>query len=535
MPILLEEPTTTETPRRRRRTGLRLFIGLALFALIVAVGLYLDSDSFRNKVRLKVVHELEMITGGRVELSSLRWKLSKLEIDISNVTIHGLEGPGEAPYFHADHLLVRAKILSIMQKDIGLRYVGIQHPVVHIVAYPDGTTNQPTPKIQRQSNRDAIAELFDLRMNRLDVENGLLIWNNRELPMSFSADNVSAGMAFVPSSNTYESKFQIGKLNLNYKGSRTLPSRAEGQIQLRTGFAEVKALHWFTTKSKLDLSGRITDFRKPRLDANYRASIDLGEAGQLTETRSLNGGMLDAEGTLKIASVNDYSSSGTLHVRNASWSNNSTHLTGVDGTGSFSLDSDRLTISRLSSRLLGGSVSGDAQILHWSSPASSGKGAPQGTAHLNVSSVDLARAEAAVVTLPRILTQLKLVSEISGKADLRWSGTPLNTEAEFALELTAPNDVPHPDVPVHGTVNGSYSAATQRVDVRQLNLATRWTRLDAVGTLGATANPNAALRVNVNTTDVSEFRPILDAVGYHAGLPVELHGRASFSGVVNGS
>jgi translocation and assembly module TamB len=534
VPILLEEPTRTETPRRRRRIGLRLFVGLALFAVIISAGLYLDSDSFRNKVRLKVVHELELMTGGRVELSSLEWKLFRLEFDISNVTIHGLEGPGEAPYFHADHLLVRAKILSIMEKEIGLRYVGVQHPVVHIIAYPDGTTNQPTPKIERQSNRDAVAELFDLRMNRLEVENGLVIWNDRELPMSFSADKVSAAMAFVRSTSAYDAKFQVGELNLNYKNSPTLASRAEGQIQLHTGFADVKSLHWFTTKSKLDLSGRITDFRKPRLDASYRASIDLSEAGQLTGTRSLNGGMLDADGTLKITSVKDYSSSGTLHVRNASWSSDSTRIAGVDATGNFSLDSDRLTISRLSNRLLGGSISGDAQIIHWSSTASSGRRVPQGTVHLNVSGVDLARTEAALVTLPRILTQLKPVSEISGKTDLRWSGTPASTEAEFALELNAPTDVPHPEVPVHGTVNGSYSAATQRVDVRQLNLATRWTRLDAVGSLGATANPNAALRVNVNTTDVSEFQPILDAGGYHARLPVELHGRASFSGIVNG-
>ena len=78
MPILLEEPTTTETPRRKRRTKLRLFIGLAVFALFVAIGLYLTSGSFRDRIRLKVVHELEIMTGGRVELSSLSWNLSRV-------------------------------------------------------------------------------------------------------------------------------------------------------------------------------------------------------------------------------------------------------------------------------------------------------------------------------------------------------------------------------------------------------------------------------------------------------------------------
>src|SRR5262249_15723196 len=118
--------------------------------------------------------------------------------------------------------------------------------------------------------------------------------------------------------------------------------------------------------------------------------------------------------------------------------------------------------------------------------------------------------------------------------DLRWKGSPANLEADFALDLTAPDEVPPPHVPVHGTVNGSYSVATERIAVHQLNLATRWTRIDAVGTLGATAHPNAALRVNLNTTDVSEFLPVLRAGGYSTAFPVELRGRASFSGVVSG-
>jgi translocation and assembly module TamB len=534
VPILLEEPTTTETPRRRRRTGLRLFIGLALFAFVVAVGLYLDSDAFRNQIRLKVVHELELMTGGRVELSSLEWKLSRLQIDISNITIHGLEGPNEAPYFHADHLLVQAKILSIMQKEIGLRYVRVEHPVVHIIAYPDGSTNQPRPKIEGEGKGNAEPQLFDLRLNRLEIANGLLIWNDRDLPMNLAGDNVSAAMRYVPRNNMYDARLHIARLNLSYKGSANLLSQADLQINLYAKSAELKSLHWTTSKSKLELSGRIPDFMKPRLEGSYRATIDLAEAGQLAQIKSLRGGLLDADGTLNIASNNEYSSSGKLHIKDATWTGDSTRLSGVDAAGNFTVDPDRVSISRLVAHLLGGSISGEGQIIHWTSPVQSGRQAPQGSVHLSISNVDLGRAKAAAGSDFKVLSQMKIVSEVSGKTDLRWSGSPSNLEAEFAVELNAPNDVPPPQVPMHGTVNGSYSGVAQRVDVRQLNLATRWTRLDAVGTLGATSNPNAALRVNVNTTDISEFQPIMRASGYPAAFPVELHGRASFSGVVNG-
>src|SRR5262249_44078219 len=153
----------------------------------------------------------------------------------------------------------------------------------------------------------------------------------------------------------------------------------------------------------------------------------------------------------------DFSSSGTLHVKDASWSDDSTRLSGVDATAKFSLEPDRLSVSRLTARLLGGSMTGDAQVVHWLSSAPSGREAPQGSARLNISGVELARAEAVLSNLPRVLTQLRLASAIAGKSELRWKGSPTNLEAEFALELSAPNEVSPAQVPVHGTVNGSYS------------------------------------------------------------------------------
>ncbi|HEX7961178.1 MAG TPA: translocation/assembly module TamB domain-containing protein [Terriglobales bacterium] len=532
MPILLDQPTTTQAPRRKRR--LRLSIGLALFALFLGTGLYLTSDSFRERIRVKVVRELEAITGGRVELGSLGWNLSRLQIDIRNLTIHGLEAPNEIPYFHADHLLVRAKILSLMQKEIGLRYVRVERPVVHIIGYPDGGTNQPRPRMETGASNSPESELFDLRLNRLEIANGLLIWNNREMPMNLAGDSVGVGMRFVAPSNMYDATLHVSKLNLSYKGSPNVISRADAQISLYPKSAELKALHWTTAKSKLELSGKIPDYVKPHLEGSYRATLDMGEAGQLAQLKSLRSGLLDVEGSLKINTTGDYSSSGRLHVKDAVWINDSTRLSGVDAAGNFAVDPDRLVLSRLAAHLLGGSVAGEAQIVHWTSQAETGKQAAQGSGHLSISNVDLTRVQAALGANSKLLSQMKVVSEATGKADLRWTGSAQNLNADFAFDLNAPNDVSPSEVPVHGTVNGSYSGVAQRIDMRQLNIATRWTRLDAVGTLGSTANPKAALQLNINTTNISEFQPLLRAAGYPAAAPVELRGHASFSGVVNG-
>src|SRR5690349_6381963 len=105
--------SSKQKPGRRERKLVQAAIGVLLLVLVVTTGWYLTSRRFENWVRGKVVAELEDITGGKVELGSLGWKLSRLEIDIHDLTVHGLEPAGELPYAHIDHLLVRLKILSL--------------------------------------------------------------------------------------------------------------------------------------------------------------------------------------------------------------------------------------------------------------------------------------------------------------------------------------------------------------------------------------------------------------------------------------
>src|ERR1700739_4010594 len=95
---------------------------LAGIALLGAAVWYAGTAQFENLVRGKVVAELERMTGGRVELGAFHWRLLHLEVTADNLTIHGLEAPGQIPYAHIDRLYVRLKILSFFQHEIGLDY-----------------------------------------------------------------------------------------------------------------------------------------------------------------------------------------------------------------------------------------------------------------------------------------------------------------------------------------------------------------------------------------------------------------------------
>src|SRR5271165_5601520 len=92
---------------------------VGLFAVLVAsIAWFLGSPTFENIVRNRVVAELEKATGGTVELQSLHWNLSNLEIEANGLTIHGLEPAGEAPLAHVERLFVRLRVVSFVKTSI---------------------------------------------------------------------------------------------------------------------------------------------------------------------------------------------------------------------------------------------------------------------------------------------------------------------------------------------------------------------------------------------------------------------------------
>ncbi len=114
---------------------------------------YASTPHFSNLLRQKVIAVLEDATGGRVELQSLSWNVCHLAVEVDGLTIHGLEGPGELPYAHVDRLYARARILSLLDAKLGLDYLEADRPAVHLIIYPDGSTNQPTPKAKEKQQR----------------------------------------------------------------------------------------------------------------------------------------------------------------------------------------------------------------------------------------------------------------------------------------------------------------------------------------------------------------------------------------------
>jgi len=556
-------PEKTTIRRSHTRLWIEAGIGVVLLAIVVAIVWYLRSPRFEDFVRRKVIGTLEDITGGRVELRSFHWNLGRLEFEASDLTVHGGEGPDQLPYAHADRAYVRLHIVSFLETRIHLDYVGLERPVVHLIVYPDGTSNVPQPKV-KQGNAGTVQRLFTLAIGRADLRKGMLLLNDRETPLDFSAADVEAILTYDRGDHRYDGTLRIGKIDAKYQDLRDIPAQAEMEFSLWHDKAQIKSLKVTSEKSSLEAQGKLTHFDNPRIELAYSAVLDIGQLGAITRTYELRGGTLTASGSGKYSETSR-TSRGKLAIRGFDYLQKGVVLRNANASADFSYDNNHLVLTRIAGRLLGGEVTGEAAIdnLVGSSststaqppadsgnrprkerPSKSGKpdslaatttkisgpGPQHGTARLHVSSVSLAELMRAISTRSLPLASPRPAGSVSGTVDLMWTRSLAEGEGELVLDIAPPAQPADGELPVSGTLRSHYGLRPQLMTISGLNLMTPNTHLNASGTLGSTS---ADLKVDFTATSLKELEPFVVALGY-APSPIELAGEANFNGTITG-
>ncbi len=553
---------TAETQIRRSHTRLRIEAAIGVVVLAVAIVLvwYVRSPRFADLVRRKTIATLEEVTGGRVELHAFRWNLSKLEFEADDLTIHGLEAPDQQPYAHADRIHVRLHILSFVEKRISLEELSLDRPVVHLIVNPDGTTNAAEPKLR--SSATPVQQLFDLAIARLDLHNGLLLVNDRTLSLDFAADDVTAAMTYDHGDRRYDGAVQAGKMDVKYQDSRDVAAQGEVVFSLWSNRLQVKSLNATSENSSLQATAELTNFSNPKLDFKYSSALDVGQLGSVIRLYELRGGRVTLNGSGTYWPAAGVATRGYAAARGVTYLDNGVEVRDAGVNADFSLAHDNLALTRIAGRLLGGGVSGDAEIRNFLSgstrgvqpsmeqtterakpgakqrpnvrksnfPAISSPGPQQGTAHLRVTGLSLTELARMFSTREAPYEKLNPVGSVGGTVNLAWTRSVSDASADLALDVTPPAQPSVSQLPVTATVQARYNPKAQVMDFSVLTMTTPHSHLSATGTLGSTS---AALHVVMNTTSLTEFQPLLAAMG-SATPPVELAGGASFNGTLSG-
>lgn len=519
-------------PRRRRVLKFLLLTALAGVLALAGLGWYATTNSFQSMVRRRLVAELERVSGGRVELGGFHTIPFRLRIDVRDLTIHGREGAGDVPLVHVDRLLARIKIISILATEIGFDSLVLDQPVVHVIVYRDGTTNQPQPKLETPSGFTS-EQLFALRIAHLEVNQGQLLWNDQKVPIDLKAADVFADGNYSFLHRRYDVDVNVGKIDARYGGYRPVAWSGEGHFSLSEDALNIKSLKAVSGRSQLEASGRLTSFLQPQFVGQYNLSLDLTDAAAVLRTSELRRGTLQVSGKGSWTSQ-IFSSAGKLAASDVEWRDKSLTVSRTSFNTEFKVDSQKLALSALQVNLFGGDVRGDAEIVNWLSSSSPGKRAKnrdlqQGIVRLNVKDLSVRDLTSAIASL-RPLQEMKLGGLASGAVDTRWRGSFNAAESEIAIDVAPPAQLAAGQLPLNAHARATYRQAPGELAVSEFNAGTRATRLRASGTLAR----HATLRLSVNSSDLAELDPILTDLGFRAKSEVQMHGSASFNGTAAG-
>jgi len=233
-------------PPRRRLRRFFLLGACVLFVLIatpIAIYLWASSAATQELVRRRMIATLEETTGGRVEIATFRWNLFDLNADAGGVVIHGLEAPNEAPLAQIDHLSASITVLGIFSPHILLRNLEVQHPAFHLLVYPDGTTNVPTPRKRKTPSTPVLDTIFNFQAGRVALQQGELNFENRATEfdfqnrftlLEFDARDVGVLMRYMPADGGSPESYRIeaGASDLNLSRAKAKPSLGSMQTTL---------------------------------------------------------------------------------------------------------------------------------------------------------------------------------------------------------------------------------------------------------------------------------------------------------------
>ena len=594
-----------EEPRGARRRYLRhvLWTGAGLCVLLIAVivGLFVwaSSSSFENLVRKRLVARMESATGGRVEIASLRCQVFKLDAEARGIVIHGLEAPTEAPYAQVENLHVQLSLLNFWSPRVLLRSLEIVRPQFHLIVYPDGSTNQPRPRKKATSAQRPLDTLFELKAGRISVEKGLfdyddraadLDFQNRQIPLDFTANDVSLRLAYVPSigKNPESYRVETGVHDLQLlRGpasgpvARPVQGFMEATLDLTRNAAYLRSLR-LTAHSKgekdhvLEVSGQLKDFNRPQWQANAKGELDLRLMDPVLGYPFTPEGIalvdLAGQGEQGLFRID-----GAVHADGASYIGTGVNARGVGLDAKVHADPERLQITSVLVRLRqGGQLKGEVLLDNWISPLPGGptlkaaapapakkgdllKRQPRAAipppAHpvpVELQTNGKVNAQFKDVTIDTVLDLVSLPpyqrlgfgALLNGPATAVWSNGDVRTlsvTANFGMVGTGQH-FPG-EAPATGVIDATYTHRDGAVDLRRLELNLPDSQVVAHGRVGAyPISSPTGIAIDFRSHDLGEFNTLLRDLGLSrngkegtAALPLFLQGEASFHGNWTGS
>ena len=494
---------------------------------VLGVVVFFGSGSGNPLLERLLVSRLDRATGGRAELRSLSIRWLAMRVRIAGLVIHGKEPPGAEPLFTAGEVEAAVRIDSLWGRRISFDELLVRQPHVHVLVGKNGASNLPTPERPRSAKRPWNESLFALRIHRLLLEDGWILYNDVKQPLTvhggdlnFSLD--AGGSAEHP---LYLGNVEWHTVEFDSKRYEPLPVGVAAKFTIwRDGFAleqgVLRAGH-----SRFDAQAEMTDFADPKWNYRYRGWVELADFRDTLRNPRIPTGRVDLRGEGQLGD-GQVKGSGTYSTEDVALPYAIFHAKGLTSRGSYRMDDAGLEIPDFFVGAFAGTVAGRVN-LRWEGW--------KFRAETHVANMQLAPILPSIEHRNFPVNELHWDARVSADSVETWTGPFQN----FEVSASSVWDFPQTPAARHEPVQGSWQLH-YRYDPNTLFIrAGQFETSSSRGTVdGLLAPRNSELNIKFETQSLGAYKDFINAIrGVPLGSPEDakpLSGSVKWDGKITG-
>ena len=501
---------------RRARRWLYVLAGLTglLLILIASAVLILPSDWFREKVRARIVYEVERASGGRVEVGAFRFDWTNLTAEVAPFVLHGTEPAGAAPLFRAESVQVGLKIVSLMKKDVDIESVHVDQPQVNILVDENGITNFPRPKIQRRNARDPIEQLVALAIRNITLRNGTLHYADEKIPLDVRGRYLTAKLSYNFNGPSYQGDLSMDEMTIDPGPALPMTFAFRTQVALHPNRVTIREGRLAMKDTSVDVSGFVEDFKNPHMEFDVRGTGALAELGKPLRLPIEHRGSVSFNGKFTYDRENRVRLTGRMTGQHLAWREGRVNLDNLSMAADVDLDPDQVRLRDVTVHALDGVFRGSVDLANFRTFKADGT-----LTGVSVRSLTRMAGYPQAGFSGLVAGPVQVSGSFTNTRDLRASGR---------FDVAASGD----GVPVQGNVEVAYNGRNRSIQLGKSTLTLPHSTVAFNGTFGE------KLQVRLQSTNLNDLLPAFafTSDAPPEKLPIELRrgGSAAFEGTVTG-
>ena len=489
-------------------------VGALLCVLAIALLVVLQSNWFRDELRKLIIKQVETATGGKVEIGGFDYDWRKLTVDLRGFVIHGTEAPAEAPLLRVETARVTVRVISVLEHSADVSSIVLARPQVNLIVAADGSTNLPTPPVARKKRKDAIEELFALKLHHFAINDGLAVVNEKRFPLQLRCDGVEAVAAYRKAGPSYEVTLSSRQVDFGFSNGVRGPMQLTARASLGRDHVLVQKVELSGADARVSAKGRVSHFAHPSLDFQLDAAAATNEILPLVKFGYVRGGKLAVHGAGHYDETNGWSFIGKADAQQANVVSPILALKDINASAEVDAKNSGLVLRHIDATARGAKLSAEATIKNYRNLSFDG----------NLTGLSLLEAASFFTNKP-LAWQGAASGRVHGAATLDSHANDFSVQANLLISPAATG------IPVSGVVDLSYLQKTKALDFGQSHLIFPQSSVSFSGSL------RGQNQIVLDSANLEDFKPIVSLLSLPvpaSSWPVLLpNGNAHFDGLVS--